>query len=120
MLANEDQASTKEGAEGFENLRKYMGEALVASLMKKKETQQEEERASSTAAISALAPALKPAISAIAPAMRPVAKPTVDTPKNYRFSDGLAASVDDSALEQAAEVAASKLLKLMGGGKKSP
>ena len=52
--------------------------------------------------------------------MRPVVKPTVAKPKNFRFSDGLAATADEHALKQAAEVAASKLLRLMGGGKKSP
>ena len=51
------------------------------------------------------------AISALAPATKPKPKPTVAKPKNFHFAPEVA---DPSAdIEQEAEVAASKLMKLM-------
>ena len=84
-----------------------MGEALVASLKEKNK---------SDAAISALSPALihrATAISAIAPAMGPAAKQKGSKPKNIRFAEELSTSTDSYTLEQEAEVAASKLLKII-------
>ena len=85
-----------------------MGEAIVTSL--KKLSRSEKENA--TAAISALAPAMKP---------KP--KPTVEKPKNFRFAPGVHDLPNDAKMEKEAKVAASKLMRIMrrwGGGSDSP
>ena len=121
MLTNEEKQTSKVETEDRGDLSKYMGEALVASLLKQKANPP------SPPAITALAPKLKPAISALAPAMRPAPKPTVEKPRHISFAEATDAKEEYEAisiLEQEAEVAASKLLKLIRradkGRRKSP
>ena len=89
MLSGEDKPDPKEESESLGELGKSVGEALVASLMSRTDKE------SVSAAISALAPATKP---------KP--KPTVPKPKSF-------ASIDSTVAVKEAEVAASKLIKLM-------
>ena len=105
LLGSEEEDEPKDERRG-KDLTKYMGEALVASLR---------ERNKSKAAVSALSPLRnkQTAISAIAPAMRPAAKLKVSKPKHTTFAEELATSADSYALEQEAEVAASKLISLI-------
>ena len=72
------------------------------------------ERNKSAAAVSALSSLRnKSAISAIAPAMRPAPKQKASVSKSTRFAEELATSANAYALEQEAEVAASKLIRLI-------
>ena len=122
MFPSEEKPPAKEEHDDYEGLTKYMGEALVSSLLKQKT-----KPTRPPPAIAALAPKLKPAISALAPAMKPAPKPTVAKPRHISFAEASDAKDEYeaiTALEQEAEVAASKLLKLMRrvdeGRKKSP
>ena len=97
-----------------------MGEALVASLKKR------EQKATATA-VSALTPPAKEmpaAISALAPAMGPASKLKATKQKATRFAEEQDNTAEACALKQEAEVAASKLLKIIGrmekGMRKTP